>query len=183
MNFNLMANKGEYNLINAVINQQKKHAYDRATARIISLLYKGNCGSLRCFLQFFYHSQIFYKLSLTECYNETYSMALNEVLHLDSLAKSLLSLGENPVYYGYDGECHSQFLLSSLPYTHTPKQMLLDDISLKMQMIKTYENSLKKIKAEEIREKILRIKAEEELHLERLKILLKKYKDGEFNER
>ena len=50
-------------------------------------------------------------------------------------------------------------------------------------MIKTYENSLKRIKAEDIREKILRIKAEEELHLDRLKVLLKKYKDGEFDER
>ena len=110
-------------------------------------------------------------------------MALNEILHLDTLAKILLTLGEKPFYYGYENECHSQFLLSSLPYTSTPKQMLLDDISLKMQMIKGYENSLKKIKGEEVREKILRIKAEEELHLERLKILLKKYKDGGFNER
>jgi rubrerythrin len=61
--------------------------------------------------------------------------------------------------------------------------MLLDDISLKMQMIKIYENSLKKIKVEDIREKVLRIKAEEELHLDKLKVLLKKYKDGEFDER
>jgi rubrerythrin len=110
-------------------------------------------------------------------------MALNEVLHLDTLAKILLSIDEKPMYYGYGEDYHSQFLLSSLPYTNTPKQMLLDDISLKMQMIKTYENSLKKIKLEEIREKILRLKAEEELHLDRLKILLKKYKDGEFDER
>ena len=110
-------------------------------------------------------------------------MALNEVLHLDTLAKILLSLDEKPLYYDYSDECHSQFLLSSLPYTHTPKQMLLDDISLKMQMIKIYENSLKKIKVEDIREKVLRIKAEEELHLDKLKVLLKKYKDGEFDER
>lgn len=148
---------------------------DRRTAYLLSPTYAGNNGELTAILQYAYHENFFEKYGAFEVATTIKEIAICEMFHLKLLAKALINLGAPPVYTTTAFNKYAFYTTATVSRTTKPKQMLLDEISGEMQAITAYEEVIQNIDNEPVKELIMRIKLDEELHLTTLKELLTRY--------
>ena len=148
---------------------------DRRTAYLLSPTYAGNNGELTAILQYAYHENYFEKYGTFEVATTIKEIAICEMFHLKLLAKALINLGAPPVYTTTAFNKYAFYTTATVSRTTKPKQMLLDEISGEMQAITAYEEVIQIIDNEPVKELIMRIKLDEELHLTTLKELLTRY--------
>ena len=148
---------------------------DRKTALLISPTYAGSQGELSAILQYVYHENYFEKEHAIEIAKTVKDIAVCEMFHLKLLAKTLINLGAPPIYTTTAFNKYAYFTTASVSRTTKPKQMLLDDILGEMQAIEHYTELINNIDNEPVKELLMRIKLDEELHLSTLKNLLKDY--------
>ena len=148
---------------------------DRRTAYLISPLYAGNASELTAILQYAYHENYFEKENALAVAKVIEDISVCEMFHLKMLAKTLLKLGAPPVYTTTAFNKYAYYTTASVSRTTSPKQMLLDDISGEMQAINDYAETIDNIDNEVVKELLMRIKLDEELHLTTLKNLLTNY--------
>ena len=148
---------------------------DRRTAYLISPAYAGSNSELTAILQYSYHENYFIKENKNEIAKVIEDISICEMFHLKLLAKMLLNLGAPPVYTTTAFNKYAHYSTASISYVTKPKQMLLDNISGEMQAIADYTEIINNVDNETVKEVIMRIKLDEELHLSTLKNLLKNY--------
>ena len=148
---------------------------DRRTAYVISPAYAGNNGELTAILQYAYQENYFIKDGALEIAKTIEEISICEMFHLKLLASTLLKLGAPPVYTTTAFNKYAHYSTASVSYVTKPKQMLLDNISGEMQAIADYTEIINNVDNETVKEVIMRIKLDEELHLSTLKNLLKNY--------
>ena len=148
---------------------------DRRTAYLISPLYAGNTGELTAILQYAYHETYFEKENALTVAKIIEDISVCEMFHLKLLAKALLKLGAPPVYTTTAFNKYAYYTTTAVSRTTSPKQMLLDNISGEMQAINDYAETIDNIDNEVVKELLMRIKLDEELHLTTLKNLLINY--------
>ena len=144
---------------------------DIITAKLLCKLYTGEHGELKSILQFKYHIAHFNKRKFTEVSSILEKIITEDLSHLDLLAKTLISLGVDPIYTERPNDKYKFFSTANLSYTNVPKQMLFDDIAQKIQSVRTYKQVLANLKNPEIYSLINQIKTAEDSHLAELKNL------------
>ena len=146
---------------------------DVRSGYIISYAYATARGELNAILQYVYHHHFFE--SIEQEYADTLmSIAVCEMMHLNILGSAMLKLGVNPRYVERPNtDCF--FNTSSVSQATMPQKMLMDDIQGEMTAILDYQKMLLVLKNEQVAALVQRIILDEQLHLETLKNMLKKY--------
>ncbi len=103
-------------------------------------------------------------------------IAIAEMKHLDILGEAMLKLGVDPKFIQCPNT-RTYFNTSTVSQSKTPQKMLMDDIGGELEAIATYKKMLFILENEQVEAIIQRIIIDEELHLEKLKEMLKTYSD------
>lgn len=146
---------------------------DVRSGQIISFAYATLRGELTATLQYTYHHFYFGETSAEDA-DMLMRIAIAEMKHIDILGESMLKLGVSPKFI----QCpNSQvyYNSSTVSQSTTPTKMLMDDIQGEMNAIADYQKMLFVLKNEQVEAIIQRIILDEQLHLETLKAMLKKY--------
>ncbi len=144
---------------------------DLRTAKTLGKLYASEQGELKSVLQLKYHLAYFKNKNLTEVEQLLNDIIADDLTHIDTLANTFISLGVDPIYTDSPNDKYKYFTTATVAYTNGAKQMLLDDIALKIQSVRLYKQVLTAIKNPEVSLILTQIKEREELHLDKLKKL------------
>ncbi len=145
---------------------------DAYSLRLISPAYASSTGELNAILQYIYHSYYFKNCGHREVAQKLVSIAVAEMIHLNLLGQTILSLGAPPVYCRCPYNGFDFYSAKYVAYSRSLKFMLEDDIIGERQAICQYDHMLSKLKNKKVAEIVSRIRADEELHLETLKSIL-----------
>lgn len=146
---------------------------DVRSGQIISFAYATLKGELTATLQYVYHHFYFDEIDKTD--GETLmSIAVAEMMHIDILGKAMLRLGVSPKYVQCPNT-NTYFNTSTVSQSTTAQKMLMDDIQGEMNAIADYQKMLFILKNEQVEAIVQRIILDEQLHLEVLKEMLKRY--------
>ena len=147
--------------------------HDVRSGQIISFAYATLQSELTATLQYIYHHFYFDKIEEND--GETLlAIAKAEMMHLDILGTAMLALGVSPRYVQVPNS-NIFYNTSTVSCSITPQKMLMDDIQGEMNTIANYQKMLFILKNEQVEAIIQRIILDEQLHLEKLKEMLKKY--------
>ena len=136
---------------------------DVRSGQIISFAYATLRGELTATLQYTYHH--FYMGQTDKDDAQTLmSIGIAEMKHIEILGEAMLKLGVSPKYM----QCPNT-------QTYYNAKMLMDDVQGEMNAIADYQKMLFILKNEQVEALIQRIILDEQLHLETLKNMLKKY--------
>lgn len=144
---------------------------DFRTVRLLGKLYASEHGELKSVLQLKYHLAYYESKNLVEIEQAFGDIIADDLGHLDLLAKTFIALGVDPIYTDSPNDKYKYFSTASIAYTNGTKQMLLDDITLKIQSVRLYKQVITSIKDAEISLLLTQIKQQEEFHLDQLKKL------------
>ena len=148
---------------------------DVRSGQIISFAYATLKSELTAILQYTYHH--FYFGDINKDYADTLmGIAIAEMKHLDILGEAMLKLGVDPNFIQCPNT-RTYFSTSTVSQSKTPQKMLMDDIGGELEAIATYKKMLFILENEQVEAIIQRIIIDEELHLEKLKEMLKTYSD------
>ncbi len=148
---------------------------DVRSGNIISFGYATLKGEITAVLQYVYH-HFYFGLTDPDDAETLMSIAIAEMTHVDILGSAMLKLGTPPRYVQFPRTC-VYFNTSQVSTATSPTKMLMDDIQGEMNAITDYQKMLFELKNEKAAAIIQRIILDEQLHLETLKKLLKKYSD------
>lgn len=147
------------------------------TAKILQNLYADTHGELASFLQFSFQQFCLlpFETPLKKILEE---IASQDLLHTKILAKHLVMLGQTPLMQNCDGK----FFSTKQIQTETCQQsMILTDIALKEKSIINYKSAILKLNNKKLKNDLLKILKEEEIHLQMLKTLFQQLKAQKFN--
>lgn len=102
------------------------------------------------------------------------SIGIAEMKHIEILGEAMLKLGVSPKYMQCPNT-QTYYNASTVSQAVTPAKMLMDDVQGEMNAIADYQKMLFILKNEQVEALIQRIILDEQLHLETLKNMLKKY--------
>ena len=145
---------------------------DKRSAIILNSAYAGSHGELNAILQYVYHYFYFKKLGKNDCANTAVSIALAEMMHLETLGELLLKLGADPIYATITPCGRDFYCANNVSYGNQFEKMIMDDVSGELVAIDCYERILRLLKNQKVSAVISRIKLDEELHVKALKQLL-----------
>ena len=137
---------------------------DVRSGQIISFAYATLRGELTATLQYTYHH--FY-MGQTDKDDAQTLMSIG-------IAEAMLKLGVSPKYMQCPNT-QTYYNASTVSQAVTPAKMLMDDVQGEMNAIADYQKMLFILKNEQVEALIQRIILDEQLHLETLKNMLKKY--------
>lgn len=146
---------------------------DVRSGQIISFAYATLKGELTATLQYIYHHFYFDEIDKTDA-ETLMSIAVAEMMHIDILGTAMLRLGVSPKYVQCPNT-NAYFNTSTVSQSTTAQKMLMDDIQGEMNAIADYQKMLFILKNEQVEAIIQRIILDEQLHLEVLKEMLKRY--------
>ncbi|MCH5159427.1 MAG: hypothetical protein J1F66_01085 [Clostridiales bacterium] len=146
---------------------------DVRSGQIISFAYATLHGELTATLQYVYHHFYFGEMDENDA-EILMAIAKAEMMHIDILGKAMLKLGVSPKYVQMPNTSNF-YNTCSVSQSTTPQKMLMDDIQGELNAIADYQKMLFILKNELVEAIIQRIILDEQLHLEKLKEMLKKY--------
>lgn len=149
---------------------------DAYSLRLISPAYASHQSELNAILQYVYHSFFFKKSGYDEIAQTLKSIAVAEMLHLDILGETILALGAAPVYCRYPNTAFDFYSTKYVSYSRSLKFMLEDDLIGEKHTVAEYDAMLKKLKNQQVREIVSRIRADEILHIETLENIYCRFK-------
>ncbi len=153
---------------------------DVQSGQIISFAYATLGGELNAILQYMYHSFRFGQFN-ADYASVMEQIAVAEMKHLDILGNAMLKLGVDPIYRQIPKTPNVWYNTSCIAYSKTTEKMLMDDIEGELNAIADYKKMLFVLKNEQVEAIIQRIILDEELHVEKLKSLLKRHNDKTAN--
>ena len=146
---------------------------DVRSGQIISFAYATLRGEITATLQYVYHHFYFGEIDENDA-EILMAIAKAEMIHIDILGTAMLKLGVSPRYVQVPNT-NNFYNTSTVSCSTTPQKMIMDDIKGEMNAIADYQKMLFILKNEQVEAIIQRIILDEELHLEKLKEMLKKY--------
>lgn len=153
----------EDNFINSI--SLKKLNANSYYLGLVQNLYAGSEGELASFLQTSYQFPLI-KDSNEELYNLLKKISEQDKKHLEILSYLILSLGGSPKYFNAQNKW---FSTREIDYVQGTKQILSYDIELKEKIVLDYKSTIQKISAQELKDILQRVLADEENHLSKLK--------------
>ncbi len=148
---------------------------DIRSANIISFAYASLHSELTAILQYNYHA--IHWANFDKEYAETMMcISLAEMIHIEKLGETMLTLGVDPVYKQSPAYPELWYNTSCVARSKTPQKMLIDDIQGELNAITDYKKMVAILTNETVSALIQRIIMDEQLHVETLTKLLKKYK-------
>lgn len=149
---------------------------DAYSLRIISPAYASSTGELNSTLQYIYHSFFFGKCGYEDVAEKLVSIAVAEMLHINILGQTILALGAPPVYCRNPSTGFDFYSTKYVAYSRSLNYMLEDDILGEKQAILEYDCMIKKLKNQQVKKIVSRIRDDEILHLETLQNILSDFK-------
>lgn len=149
---------------------------DAYSLAVISPAYASSTGELNAVLQYIYHSFIFDKQGKKEYAEALESIAIAEMIHLKLLGKIIANLGAQPLYCQNPSTAYNFYSTKFVAYSRCLVDMIEDDILGEKHAICQYTKILSRLKNEQIKAIVSRIRDDEELHLSTLKEILNKLK-------
>lgn len=146
---------------------------DVRSGQIISFAFASLKSELTAILQYVYHHFHFGPIN-SEDADTMQGIALAEMKHLDIIGEAMLKLGVNPLYVQCPNT-RTYFNSSTVSQAVVPQKMIMDDIEGELEAIANYKKMLFILENEQVEAIIQRIILDEQLHVERLKEMLKKY--------
>ena len=147
---------------------------DKSCAIKLLQVYSNKHGELNAILQYIYQFFIFNNLGKNQSANTIMQIALAEIQHFHFIRRLLISLGVEPKnlqnYTIFPDFCKAKHINGKKDVT----KLILDDISLEMVSINTYQQIIDSICNQKVKEIIERIKADEQLHI---KILMQLFEE------
>lgn len=149
---------------------------DAYSLSIISPSYASSTGELNAILQYVYHSFYFERCGYADVAEKLVSIAVAEMQHLNLLGQTILALGAPPVYCRNPSTGFDFYSAKYVAYSRSLKFMLEDDILGERQAISEYDKMLIKLKNQQVKNIVSRIRGDEILHLETLQNILNGFK-------
>jgi bacterioferritin len=101
---------------------------DSYSLKVISPAYSTSTGELNAILQYIYHSFNFAAKAKDEVAEQIVSIAIAEMIHLELLGKSILSLGGQPIYTAQPPATFNFYSTKYVNYGCNLRTMIEDDI-------------------------------------------------------
>lgn len=140
---------------------------DQMTVNILKNLAGSRTSELTAVLQYIYQSVIADK-SADEIGAIFEEIGIVEMTHLDLLMHAITDFGGTPKYEDSQG---NQFNSNYINYTVKLKEMLNNNILAEQRAIEQYNEAIKRVKNESLKELFRRIIQDEELHIKVFKYL------------
>ena len=140
---------------------------DQMTVNILKNLAGSRTSELTAVLQYIYQSVIADK-SADEIGAIFEEIGIVEMTHLDLLMHAITDFGGTPKYEDSKG---NQFNSNYINYTVKLKEMLNNNILAEQRAIEQYNEAIKRVKNESLKELFRRIIQDEELHIKVFKYL------------
>lgn len=135
---------------------------------LLKNLYAGKNGELTAVLQYTYQTHFFEAVD-AETADIILQIAIVEMEHMAQLAKAIIFFGGDPKYVsGKD----AYFCTKSIDYVKGYNEMLLSDLEGEKSAIADYANTANSVNNMSLKQLLLRIKFEEEMHYSILAKLL-----------
>ena len=134
---------------------------DMMTVGIIKNLATSRVGELKAILQYTYQSVISDKTN-EEIARILEEIAIVEMMHLDLLMHAETDFGGDPRYEDAQG---NMFNTSLMNYTTKLREMLDYDIAGEYKAIEEYQQAIKRVKNESLKELFARIIEDEKMHI------------------
>lgn len=147
---------------------------DKSCAIKILHVYSSKHGELNAILQYVYHFYIFCQLGKNQSANTIMQIALAEMKHFLIIGKLLMLLGVEPKNLQKTSLFEDLSKVKRLNLATDTTKLILDDISLEMVSINTYQQIIDGISNKKVKEVVERIKADEQLHI---KILMQLFEE------
>lgn len=147
-------------------------AEDAYSLRIISPAYASPTGELNAVLQYVYHSFYFEKCGKADIAKTLMSLAVVEMSHLRQLGRAILALGAPPTYCRCPYSGFDYYSAKYVAYSRSLKFMLEDDLLGERQAVRQYGKMAARLQGGAVKDLILRIRADEELHVSALEKIL-----------
>jgi bacterioferritin len=146
---------------------------DAYSLHVVSPAYATAESELNAILQYVYHSFFFAAKGKDDIAETLVSIAIAEMLHLDLLGKSILTMGAQPIYTAQPAAPFQFYSTKYVGYGSSLKTMVEDDIRGEQHAISSYERMLTRLCNQKVKEIIARILEDERLHLTALQGILK----------
>ena len=149
---------------------------DFRSLKIIQSAYASTRGELNAIMQYSYHAISFENARQKECAELLESIAVAEMMHFKTVGLLICKLGAQPIFSAQPPVPFNFYNTKFVNYTCNLLNMVEDDVIGETQAVCSYEQMLKKLKNERVKDVIERILMDEKLHLEKLKELYCKLK-------
>lgn len=149
---------------------------DAYSLAVISPSYASPTGELNAVLQYFYHYFNFDKQGYKDYALTLQRIAIAEMHHLKILGTIILELGAQPVYCQNPPTAFNFYSAKYVTYSRNLINMIEDDVLGERRAIAQYTKIICRLKDEQLKKIISRIREDEQLHLEELNRILKELK-------